>query len=360
MAVKEQVRILGINDFFVTTGYGEFSDLAHEYGVYPLFSIEFIALDKSFQAKGIRVNDPNNPGRTYFSGKGLDHPSNLKPELADLLNGVIRESQIQVEKMVEKTNQILQEIQAPFLLEFNTIKSRFTRGLVRERHVAKAIRSAMAEAISSVDEQKRFLKELFGGKDPAADPGNHAAIENEIRNNLLKAGGRAFVEEDEKAFLSVEKVIEIIKGSGGIPCYPVLLDDAKGQFTHFEGNRDLLVSWFRERNIFCIELMPGRNDLSILSDFVHFFHSRGFIVTFGTEHNTPEMIPLTVSARHKSPLPEDLINISKEGCYALAAHQHLRSLGRESGVSRWNELSQEERTALVNLGQSVVNQFIDK
>jgi hypothetical protein len=37
-----------------------------------------------------------------------------------------------------------------------------------------------------------------------------AAIENEIRGNLLKAGGAAFVPEDPKAFLTLEEVKEII------------------------------------------------------------------------------------------------------------------------------------------------------
>jgi hypothetical protein len=359
MAVKENVRILGINDFFVTTGYGEFNSLARESGVYPLFNIEFIALDKNFQAGGIRVNDPNNPGRTYFSGKALDYPVSLQKDLQELLTGVIRESQVQVEKMVNRTNLILAEADTGFLLDFETVKKLYTQGLVRERHIAKALRITMEDHYPQRDEQLLFLKRIFGGKDPVSDPQNHAAVENEIRNNLLKAGGRAFVEEDEKAFLSVEKVIGIIKGAGGIPCYPVLLDDSKGNFTDFEGNRDLLLSWFRERNIFCIELIPGRNDHDILADFVRFFHSRGFIITFGTEHNTPEMVPLTVTARHRVPLSEDLQKISMEGCFALAAHQHFRSIGSKSDVYRWLELSAEEKTRIINLGKSVVNQHIN-
>ena len=36
---------------------------------------------------------------------------------------------------------------------------------------------------------------------------------------------------------------------------------------------------------------------NILKNFVEFFHNKGFIITFGTEHNTPEMIPLTVTSK---------------------------------------------------------------
>ena len=40
-----------------------------------LFSIlNLLDFLKEEQKKGIRINDPNNPGRIYFSGKGLDYP----------------------------------------------------------------------------------------------------------------------------------------------------------------------------------------------------------------------------------------------------------------------------------------------
>ena len=70
---------------------------------------------------------------------------------------------------------------------------------------------------------------------------NHAALENEIRSNLLKSGGAAFVEEDEKSFLELKKIIKIIIKSGGIPCYPVLLDDPSGKFTEFESDPEKLI-----------------------------------------------------------------------------------------------------------------------
>ena len=54
MARQEHVDVLGINDFYVTDGYDEFHRLAVEYKIYPLFNVEFIALDKALQAAGIR------------------------------------------------------------------------------------------------------------------------------------------------------------------------------------------------------------------------------------------------------------------------------------------------------------------
>ena len=124
-----------------------------------------------------------------------------------------------------------------------------------------------------------------------------SALENEIRSNLLKSGGAAFVEEDENSFLELKKIIKIIIKAGGIPCYPVLLDDPSGKFTEFETDPEKLYASLKHLGIECIELIPGRNDFTILKNFVEFFHNKGFIITFGTEHNTPEMIPLTVTTR---------------------------------------------------------------
>ncbi len=357
MAVNEDIKILGINDFYTTGGYLEFHDNAVENWVFPLFNIEFIALDRDLQKKGIRVNDPNNPGRTYFSGKGLDFPESLDSEHIAIVEQVKAESLRQVETMVTKTNSVLAEINSDIRLDYQDIRKNYARDLVRERHIAKALRISIAEKYPDFAERKSFLTALYGGKEPKANPESNSSVEIEIRNNLLKAGGRAFVEEDEKAFLSVDAVIDIISNAGGIPCYPVLLDDPKGNITDYEADRDALFADLSGKNIFCIELIPGRNDAGILVDFVRFFHSKGFIILFGTEHNTPDMIPLTVSSRNQEPLSDEMKKISFDGACIIAAHQYLRAQGLESQVMQWNHISKEEQKSILTLGRAVVYHF---
>jgi len=70
MAEAEGVKILGINDFYVTEGYGEFIEKCLKHQIFPLLNVELIGISREDQEAGIRVNDPNNPGRTYISGKG--------------------------------------------------------------------------------------------------------------------------------------------------------------------------------------------------------------------------------------------------------------------------------------------------
>ena len=140
LAKKEKVQVLGINDFYTTNGYEKFYTQAVKNKVFPLFNIEFIGLDADDQKNGIRVNDPNNPGRTYFSGKGLAYPARLDEPYVSKMETVMAETQKQVEAMIEKTNVLLQEMDAGFQLSFKEILKKYAKGQVRERHIAKVLR----------------------------------------------------------------------------------------------------------------------------------------------------------------------------------------------------------------------------
>lgn len=360
MAVAEKIAVLGINDFYVTDGYEAFHEGCLINKIFPLFNIEFIGLLKEEQKKGIRINDPNNPGRIYFSGKGLDFPFQAGWIQKRQLRTVKKESQIQIKAMISKLNKLIEHEKPALKLSYKEIKRKFAHELVRERHIAKALREMVIATSSAGEEQLRFLENLYGGKKSETGLSNPAALENEIRSNLLKCGGAAFVEEDEHTFLELKKIIKIIIKAGGIPCYPVLLDDASGKYTEFESDPEKLYNSLKLLGIECIELIPGRNDHDILKNFVEFFHKKGFIITFGTEHNTPEMLPLTVTTRGSIPLDESLKRIAWEGACVIAAHQYLRADGRQGYVLPDGTHSIEQMRELTNLGQLVIEYFLNK
>lgn len=360
MAVKEKIAVLGINDFYVTDGYTAFHDGCLTNKIFPLFNIEFIGLLKAEQKKGIRINDPNNPGRIYFSGKGLDYPFKVGlVEKIQLLN-VRRESQIQIKAMITKLNTLIEKNNPALKLSYSAIKREYAHELVRERHIAKALRELALTVSNREEEQIGFIENLYGGKKSKTSLTNHASLENEIRSNLLKSGGAAFVEENESSFLELKKIIKIIIRAGGIPCYPVLLDDPSGKFTEFESDPERLYNSLKQLGIECIELIPGRNDAAILKSFVEFFNEKGFIITFGTEHNTPEMIPLTVTARGSEPLDEYLKKTAWEGACIIAAHQYLRADGRQGYVLPDGSHSIAQKKELIKLGQMVIEYYLNK
>lgn len=359
MAKAEGVQVLGVNDFYTTDGYPEFAELASKYKIFPLFNIEFMALQRDLQEAGVRVNDPANPGRTYMSGKGLNHPFTIGAEALALLKQVQHESNVQTAEMVNKLNAFLAELNAGISFTFDELKAKYAKNMLRERHIAKALRIAIDEKFNSDEDKKAFYLQIFSGKEVKSKLDDVAGLENEIRGNLLKAGGKAFVAEDPKAFLSLDEVKQVIISAGGIPCYPVLLDDPKGVCTDFEADAEKLYQMLVDRNIFSIELIPGRNDFNILKKFVQFFRSKNFLVSFGTEHNTPQLDPVKVSCRNGVELDEELNQIGYEGACIIAAHQYLVAKGEEGFLRADGSGKTAEYDSFVELGQAIISHFIN-
>ncbi|MBL7112904.1 MAG: PHP domain-containing protein [Bacteroidales bacterium] len=358
LAEEEGIDVLGINDFYVSDGYLPFYNQSKISKIFPLFNIEFIGLLPREQVKDIRVNDPNNPGRTYFCGKGLDYPFELESPYDCMLRNLKYESQIQVKEMVERVSAVLESESKDLALKYSEVKRVFAKDLVRERHIARAIRSKVFEKYQSAEDRRTFLSKIFDGKEVKSDLSDEAALENEIRSNLLKAGGKAFVPEDKRAFLPIPEIIEIILNAGGIPCYPVLLDDENGNCTEYETDKQILLNELISNNVYCIELIPGRNDIELLREFVSFFKENKFIVTFGTEHNTPVMTPLKITARNGAELDEELKKISYDGACVIAAHQYLHAKGKEGYVNLDGIAKQDQIEEYIKIGKAVIDKFI--
>ncbi len=334
MAASEGVKVVGINDFYSMDGYKEWKEGCAERALFPLFGIEFISLNAEDQAAGLRVNDPNNPGRTYISGKGLAYPVILSGEEARQLADVKAESNAQVERMCAKLNEHLKAVGEDFTLDFAQIARELTHGSIRERHLAKALRLAVERAaaagVSDAQAKKASASELQAaaehyerifGQPAKSDVSNVAAIENEIRSRLLKAGGAAFVPEDPKAFLPMTTVQRIIEAAGGIPTYPFLADDAKGNFTDFEGDLQKAADTLKKRGFRSVEFITTRNTTAVLEQYAGYLEDEGFIVSFGSEHNTPAMEPVKLRTRDAADLSDKLKAINYRGACAIAAHQ---------------------------------------
>jgi hypothetical protein len=257
--------------------------------------------------------------------------------------------------MLEKASAHLQSIDPDLSLDYESVVKEFTKGMLRERHIAKAVRTTIFNKYTSEAERKDFLFKLMGGKELKSAINDVSGIDNELRASLLKSGGPAFVKEDPKAFLPLEDIIRIIRDAGGIPCYPVLLDDPKGNYTEFEADKEALYHELHSRNICSLELIAGRNDFVHLRKFVKFFHQKGFIITLGSEHNTPELTPLSITTRGNVPLDEYLEMINFEGVCIIAAHQQLRKEGKE-GVSCeiLNSDNSRRRRELIELGSKII------
>jgi len=358
MAVNENVKVAGINDFYTTDGYSEWAEACAVRKIFPLFNIEYISLNRDDQSAGIKVNDPNNPGRTYLSGKGLAFPAKLEEPYASKLESVRLESNLQVQKMCDKLNDVLANSNAGFNLDYEDIKSNMTKGMVRERHLAKALREKINFRFTASEDQLLFYKTIFSGKALKSDIENFAAIENEIRGNLLKAGGAAFIPESPEAFLDMEDVCQIILKSGGIPTYPFLADDNNGKFTEFEAPKETVIEILKSRNICSVEFITTRNSIAVLEEYASYFNKNGFVVTFGTEHNTPAMEPIELFARNNTPLTEMLLEINYEGACITAAHQYLVAKEGVGYLDKEGKPNQTKREYFTTLGKAIIEYLI--
>ena len=328
-------------------------------GIFPLFNIEYISLNKADQLAGLKVNDPGNPGRTYLSGKGLAFPARMEEPYASALSSVRYESNNHVAGMCLKMNQLLQQVEAEFSLDFEEIKTTMTKGMVRERHLARALREKVDSCYITADYKKFFYSKLFGGKALASDPGNAAAVENELRGNLLKAGGPAFIPEPPEAFLESDMVCKMILNQGGIPTYPFLADDANGKFTHFEESKEAAAKTLRERNIWSVEFITTRNSLEVLEDYVLYFQREGFLVSLGSEHNTPAMEPVELFARKGTVLSPVLKEANYRGACLLAAHQYLYSREGIGYLDQDGKPLLNEKEDFIMLGKALI-EYLNK
>ena len=358
MAVAEGVKVTGINDFNTTDGYDAWARECLENNIFPLFNIEFIALNREDQADGILVNDPNNPGRTYISGKGLAFPQNLAGKSRVLFDRIKSESNSHAEKMCARLNDHLAECGAPFTISFKEVSDSLTMGNIRERHLAKALRMKVAAHFPDEGAQKAFYEKIFGGKPLKNALDNEAAVENEIRGNLLKAGGAAFVTENPDAFPEVLDICQVIKDAGGIPTYPFLADNAKGDFTGFEGDLEKAVETLKKRGMSSVEFIPTRNTVGVLERYAGYCWENGMTVTFGTEHNTPAMEPVKVYASGLTELTPLLKEINYKGACIVAAHQYLVGKG-ETGLAGGFS-GEKERDECVRLGHAIIKEINKK
>ena len=354
-AVSEGVKVVGINDFYTTAGYDDWAEGCKKRNLYPLFNIEFISLNEQDQKNGMRVNDPANPGRTYLSGKGLSYPFKLDEPYASQLANVRKESNDQVEAMCGRLNELLSVTKMDFSLDFEWIKNELTKGSIRERHLAKALRLKVYEKCENDEAAIKILMlELSGGKEMKSGTVDVAGVENEIRGNLLKAGGAAFVPETAEAFLPMQTVCDIILAAGGIPAYPFLADDANGKYTDFESDLERVAEQLTERGFHSVEFITTRNHVDLLEKYASYLHDKGFVVTFGSEHNSPMMEPVELFARNNVPLTENLMKINFEGACVIAAHQHLVSQGLRGYVDGKGNADRTKREEFVKLGKELI------
>jgi hypothetical protein len=333
-AVREGVSVVGASNFHDHRVYRRFADRARAAGILPLFGLEFITVVETLRAAGTRINDPANPGRLYLCGKGVDpfrEPSALAIELDVPARTANR---ARAARMTTRLAELFAEAGVATGLNDAAIAADVAARagvpadwvVLQERHLAMAFQAALFAACAPA-ERASVLERLYGV--PSTAPADDAAaVQGEIRARLMKAGRPAFVDETALTF---EDAYRLVLERDGIPCYPTLADGAS-PLCQFEDGPVELARRVSELGIHAAELIPVRNAPDVASAYIRAFRAAGIIVTAGTEHNTPERIPLEPLAKGGVPLPGEVLAILYEGACVVAGHQAERAAGRHGFV----------------------------
>ena len=359
LAREQNVLVLGISDFNTTKGYNEFTKECLNNKVFPAYGMETIALSVEDQKAGIRWNDPNNPGRIYFCGKGFRYPLQTSKKTQDTLAKIAQALEDQVQRMIIKLNDYLKKVLPEIQLSYDHIRDTMTNGTVRERHLAKALQLALMNLFSDPNDRAKALTSIYR-KDSQVDVSNSVLLQDELRSNLLKAGKVAFVEESPDAYLDMDEAKSIMLDMGGIPCYPILVDGTKGEPTEAERNPESLCDNLISKGIYCVEFIPVRNDINLLREYVSVFKDKGIVITAGTEHNTPMMEPMAPGCRGGVALDESLKETFWKGACVIVAHQYLVSKNQAGYIDSLGERTNMLVDKLELVGEAVIKYYCER
>jgi hypothetical protein len=365
LAAAQGVRVLGVSNYYDYGIYGSFAGIARSLAVFPLFGLEVICLLDDLVLAGVKINDPGNPGKMYLCGKGITRFSPMPVVAADLLSTIRLGDAARIAAVIERLAALFVAGGQETGVTEDSVKSSVVRKYgfplesvyLQERHVAQAFQEALFARVSP-GSRAGILRSVFGAE-PGPAPDDAVAVQNAIRSHLMKAGKPGYVEE---RFVGFDHAYRLILTLGGIPCYPVLADGAT-PICPFEDPVDRLVQSLVARRIHLAELIPNRNAPETVALYARSLRSSGIAVVAGTEHNTPDMLPMEPHCAGGTPVPDPAAAIFWEGACVVAAHQYLMANGCGGYVDDSGDLNPDYSTgearirAFAQLGVAVIEKY---
>jgi hypothetical protein len=367
LAAAQGVTVLGASNYYDYTVYADFAALARAKGIFPIFGTEVICLLDDLARAGVKVNDPGNPGRIYFCGKGLTRFAPMNREARTIIDLIWKNDTDRMASMIDALARIFASHGVRTGLTLDAVKDMIVRRhgspretvCVQERHVAKAFQEVLFERAAAA-ERAETLTQIFGAK--PKDAASAVAVQNDLRAHLMKAGKAAFVEE---ALVTFEQGYRLVLELGGIPCYPTLADGTL-PICGYENPVEKLIETLHRERVYSAEFIPIRNKPEVLSGYVKAMRAAGLVILGGTEHNTLDLLPIEPTCLNGAPVPEDVKDIFGEGACVTAAHQFLALHGECGFVDAQGRpnpayKSDEERIAAFRrLGAAVMETYFQK
>lgn len=362
IAADEGIQVLGCGNYYDYSVYRQFTDMALDKDIFPLFGTEIIALETDLQQEGIRVNDPGNPGKYYICGKGISRFEPPSSRASELLQTIRSNDASRMQEMAAKMENVFSSHGIDIGLDDRAVIDRVVKRhgckpdmvTLQERHLAQAFQEVFFEKVPA-DQRIAKLTEVFAMA-PKSAADDAVGIQNEIRSYLMKAGKTCFVPE---TFVNLAQAKELIVELGGIPCYPVLADGAK-QRCEYETPVEDLIKTLKANDFTMAEIIPIRNTAEVLAEYVKAIRNAGIAVVAGTEHNTLDLLPIQPTCVGGTAIPEEVNAIFIEGICVLAAHAFMKAHG-QSGFADANQDQPDERIEQFGrIGAAVLKRYFEK
>ncbi len=357
LAAAQRIDVLGATNYYDFTAYERFTRRARERNVFPLCGLEVLAAMSEEAAAGVKINDPNNPGRMYICGKGIVGWQTPSDRAAALLRKIRLGDSRRMAQMISLVGEhfaacgvdtgldeqkIIAQLAAKYRCPAESV-------VLQERHVAQAFQEAFFAKIQ-VAERLTRLERIFS-EASSAGPADGAGVQAEIRSRLMKAGKSCFVEEE---FVSFDEAAELIGELKAILCYPVLADGAKPMCA-WEEPVEKLIESLQRLHIPMAEFIPLRNEPALLERYVRTIRKAGIAVVAGTEHNTQVLSPMRPTCRGGAPIPAPIAEIFAEGACVVAAHQFASAHG-EAGFAG----GEVQIAEMASMGKAIVARYRSK
>jgi sugar phosphate isomerase/epimerase len=288
-AFLEDVFYFGINDHYSIDGHAEFRAACRIAGLRDFYSIEAIALDAETREKGRRFNDPNNPGRIYIIGKGVvrDLVKGSREEgIFDGMKDAIRKRNVAI---VEKMNAHCREKGIELGLGYEDARGLTPHGNTTERHVVQAFCEKIARLVPDPAQRLSVHSRLLGVKIDESTMNDSAELHTAVRAHLVKSGKPCYVEENERAFTSIQNLVRVFRQYGTVPTYGVM----GNPITEEEEDLEALMEKVTKLGMYGLDLFEFRTRLERAAEIIDAGRSYGLPVYIGTEHNTKTAAPLT-------------------------------------------------------------------
>jgi hypothetical protein len=240
--------------------------------------MEAVAVDQKCLEEGKRFNDPNNPGRFYFTAKSITKKLDENGPGFKAMQTMRKSLTERNEKLIENLNNHLKSIGENFSISMETVEALTPAGNTTERHVVQVLAEKVLE--EGGERAGEIVEKLCGTAAPSLD--DPATFQNFLRGKLIKAGCPDYAPELPEAFLSIEDMCSLYLEMGAVPLYPILGNPE----TEMEENFDDLISYLATKKIFAIEVIPNRNTRERLLAVVEAAAKAGIPIVTGTEHNT--------------------------------------------------------------------------